>query len=226
VIAFCRVRRYVDRQPERQVKGENPEFFRFRIHQASSSYGRDGNSMAHDLEEMHEHAHHGASDARLAPVTISMAILAVIAATVSLMGARIHAEEMLAETRATDQWAQYQAKVIRERIYQVFMDQLSAFALQDPAHVGDLKARYTSEIKRYQDESADIMKTANGTQAEVDRLDKRSNFFDLAEVLLESSLVICSITLLTNQRIYWFLGLLAGAIGFGIAIAGMLIRGG
>jgi hypothetical protein len=180
--------------------------------------------MAHDLEELHEHAEHGASDNRLAPVTVSMAVLAVIAATVSLMGARIHAEEVLAETRATDQWAQYQAKVIRERIYQVFVDQLGAFTLQDPAHAGDLKSKYSSEIKRYQQESLDIQNQANGTQAEVATLDKRSNYFDVAEVLLESSLVICSITLLTSQKIYWFCGLLAGAVGFCIAIVGMFVH--
>ena len=76
--------------------------------------------MSHDLEELHEHAEHGASDERLAPVTISMAILAVFVAVVALEGARLHADMVLAQTRAADQWAEYQAKVIREEATKYF----------------------------------------------------------------------------------------------------------
>ena len=49
----------------------------------------------------------------LAPVSLTMAILAVLVATVSLLGHRAHTEEILMQTRATDQWAYYQAKNMR-----------------------------------------------------------------------------------------------------------------
>jgi hypothetical protein len=55
-------------------------------------------------------------------------------------------------------------------------------------------------------------------------LDRRSNWFDFAAVLLESSLVICSITLLTEKRAYWYLGLVAGGSGLVVALAGLFIR--
>src|SRR5579862_8008503 len=145
--------------------------------------------MTADLEDLHERAEQGASDDRLAPVTVSMAILAVFVAMVSLMGGRIHADEMLAQTRATDQWAQYQAKVIRERSYEVFVDQLSVFAVQNPARAEEVKAKYEKEIDRYHGDMKEISAQATETQAEVSVLERRSNWFDVSEVLLEVALV-------------------------------------
>jgi hypothetical protein len=180
--------------------------------------------MAPDLEELHEHAEQGASDARFAPVTVSMAVLAVFVAVVSMMGGRIHADEMLAQTRATDQWAQYQAKVIRERSYEVFLDQLSVFAVQSPAHADEVKQKYSKEIDRYHSEMKDISTEATATENEVKILERKSNWYDIAEVLLDAGLVICSITMLTQKKFYWYLGLASGAAGIAIGVAGLFIR--
>jgi hypothetical protein len=173
---------------------------------ASASGSKRNNEMA-DLEELHEQAEHGASNARLAPVTVSMAILAVIVAAVSLMGERIHANEMICE-----------------RSYQVFLDQLSVFTLQNPAQVQAMKTKYSNEISRYTKETKDIQTQAYATEDLVKVLDRRSNWFDFSAVLLESSLVICSITLLTEKKAYWYLGLLIGASGICVAVAGLFIR--
>jgi hypothetical protein len=180
--------------------------------------------MAPDLEQLHDHAEYGAADDRFASVTLSMAILAVLVAVVSLMGGRIHAEEVLAQTKATDQWAQYQAKVIRERSYEVFVDELAVFALQSPSQADEMKAKYAKEIDRYNSETKDIQKQANATEDEVKILERRSNWFDFGEVLLEAGLVICSITLLTKKRTYWYVGLFSGAIGILLALTGLFIR--
>jgi hypothetical protein len=180
--------------------------------------------MAPDLEELHEHAEQGASDARFAPVTVSMAVLAVFVAVVSMMGGRVHADEMLAQTRETDQWAQYQAKVIRERSYEVFLDQLSVFALQSPGHADEIKQKYSKEIDRYHNEMKDISTQATATENEVKVLERKSNWYDIAEVLLDAGLVICSITMLTQKKLYWYLGLASGASGIAIGVAGLFIR--
>jgi hypothetical protein len=177
-----------------------------------------------DHEELRERAEQGASDAHLAPVSLSMAILAVFIASVSLMGERIHAEEVLDQTKEADQWAQYQAKVIRERSYEVFLDQLSVFSLQSQSQADAIKTKYQSEITRYTGETKDIQTQADATEATVAVLARRSNWFDFAQVLLESGLVICSITLLTQKRSYWYLGLAAAACGITVAVVGLFIR--
>ena len=39
-----------------------------------------------------------------------MAVLAVLVATVALLGHRTHIEQVIAQSKASDQWAYYQAK--------------------------------------------------------------------------------------------------------------------
>jgi len=177
-----------------------------------------------DIEEMHEHAAHGAADGRMAPVTLSMAVLAVLVAVVSLMGSRIHADEMLAQTRATDQWSEYQAQVIRERSYQVFLDQMSVFPVQDSSQAEQLKEKYSNEVNRYDGQTKAIQTQAYVTEADVKALEHRSNYFDFAEVLLEAGIVICSITLLTERRHYWYFGLFSAALGTVIAVIGLFVH--
>jgi hypothetical protein len=180
--------------------------------------------MADELQELRENAEHGAEHSDLALVTISMAILAVLVAATSLMGHRSHTDELLSQTRATDQWAQYQAKSIRERSYEVFLDQLSVFTVQNPSKSEQLKGKYQKEIDRYHDEMKEIQNQANETEADVKLIQRRADRFDLAEVLLESALVICSITLLTRKKVFWAFGLAIAAGGVVIGVTGFLIH--
>ena len=82
---------------------------------------------------MQEHAEHSAHDPSLLPVTFTMAVLAVVLAATTLLGHRAHTEELLFQSKATDQWAYYQAKNIREHTYELFLDLLSVSAVKDPA---------------------------------------------------------------------------------------------
>jgi hypothetical protein len=60
--------------------------------------------MAEEIHELHEHAEEAHRDSSLIPVTLSMAILAVVLAAISLLGHRAHTEELLLQNKATDQW--------------------------------------------------------------------------------------------------------------------------
>ena len=180
--------------------------------------------MPDELSELQENAEHGAHESSLAPVTVTMAILAVLVASISLLGHRAHTEEILLQTKSTDQWAFYQAKDIRRRSYETFLDQLSVFTLQSGDQAEKLKEKYQKEVDRYRDEQKDIMAEAKNAELEVGVQEKRADRFDLGEVLLEAALVICSITLLTRKRLYWGIGLLLGLTGVIIGASGLFIR--
>jgi hypothetical protein len=51
--------------------------------------------MSDELQELHENAEHARERPDLAPVTLTMAVLAVLVATVSLLGHRTHTEEII-----------------------------------------------------------------------------------------------------------------------------------
>ena len=63
---------------------------------------------AEELQELHEHAEHGAHHREMAPISLTMAFLAVAVAVVSLLGHRTHTEELMLQTQANDKWGYYQ----------------------------------------------------------------------------------------------------------------------
>jgi hypothetical protein len=180
--------------------------------------------MPEDVRELQENAEHGAHEPYLAPVTLTMAVFAVLVAATGLAGHRAHTEELLHQTKATDQWAYYQAKDIRRRNYELFIDELSVFTLQNSEQTQKIKEKYAKEIERYRDQEKDIQAEARSAENEVRVEERRADRFDLGEVMLEAALVICSITLLTRKRGFWQFGLVLGAAGLVIAASGLLIH--
>src|SRR6202161_3679226 len=180
--------------------------------------------MPDEIGELKEHAEEAAHEPGLAPVTLTMAILAVVIATVTLLGHRAHTEEVLLQTRAADQWAYYQAKEIRRRNYELFLDELSVFSLQDAKQVEAVREKYAKEVERYSEELKDIQAEAKKAEAEVKVEEARADRYDLGEVLLEAALGICSITLLTRKKIFWYLGILLGLAGIVTGIMGWMVH--
>ncbi len=180
--------------------------------------------MPEHMHELHKHAQEGAHEASLAPVTVTMAVLAVLVATVSLLGHRAHTYEVLLEAKASDQWAYYQAKDIRRHTYELFLDETSVFTVQDPSQVAKIKEKYAKEVERYNGQQKDIEADARKAEDDVVAQERRADRFDLGEVLLEAGLVICSITLLTHKKIFWFSGSLLAIAGVAIAVAGLFVH--
>lgn len=174
--------------------------------------------MAEEIHELHEHAEAGHHGAGMAPVSITMAILAVLVAVVSLLGHRAHGEELLSQNKASDAWAEYQAQSIRFHSYEQFLDQLSISDQKDPRLVGQLRTKYLAEVGHYRNRRSESSATARQFEDEVKLAAREANRLDLGEVCLEAALVIVSMTLLTRKRGYWVLG-------SALAIAGLIIAG-
>jgi len=180
--------------------------------------------MAEDIMELKEHAEHGSEEHNLAPVTLTMAILAVLVASVTLLGHRAHTEEVLLQSRANDQWSYYQGKDIRRHEDNLAIDAHTDFVLRDPALADSHKEAYAKEVERYSEEIKEIQVEAKKAQDEVKVEERRADRYDLGEVLLEAALVICSITLLTRKKIFWYLGILLGLAGIVTGIMGWMVH--
>ncbi|HSZ18843.1 MAG TPA: DUF4337 domain-containing protein [Candidatus Acidoferrum sp.] len=179
--------------------------------------------MPDELSELQENAEHGRENPSLAPISVTMAILAVCVAVVSLLGHRSHTEELLTQNRATDQWAYYQAKNIRLHNYDMGLDMLPLIEFKDKEQVGKIQGKYKAQVDRYTQEQAEIEKKAMDFEAESARAQRKADRFDLGEVFLEIALVISSLALLSRKHFYWFLGIISGLAGLSIAATGMLM---
>jgi Domain of unknown function (DUF4337) len=160
----------------------------------------------------------------LVPVSVTISILAVLVAAVTLLGHRAHTEELLLQSQATDQWAYYQAKNIRLHEMQSIADLLGALALQDKEKAATLREKYIKEVERYEGDKEDISEKAKELEKERDLLGRRADRFDGGEAFLEIGLVICSITLLTKRRAFWFGGMLIGLTGVVLALTGFFLH--
>jgi hypothetical protein len=153
-----------------------------------------------------------------------MAMLAVLVAVVSLLGHRAHTEEIVLQSKATDQWAFYQAKNMRRHVDDLFTDLTAVQATTDKPALDKLRAKYSEEASRYKDDQKDLESEARGLENEGLTEMKRADRYDLAEVFLEIGLVITSITLLSGRRFFWYMGILLGIIGLGVAATGFLVH--
>jgi len=175
--------------------------------------------MSDEVEELQEAAERAKERRELAPVSLTMAILAVLVATVTLLGHRAHTEEILLQTRATDQWSYYQAKNMRRNNLEALDDVLTALENTKQDRAEEVRKRFHQEIDKYRDQQKDIQTEARGLESEVQHSSRRADRFDLGEVFLEIALVVTSITLLTDNRRYWYLGMVFAAIGICSAIS-------
>ena len=180
----------------------------------------------HDIEGHGGHGGHSAhtDNPLVLPVSLTISILAVLVAVATLFGHRAHTEELLLQAQATDQWAYYQAKNIRLHEMQGMVDLLGIVTTSDKEKTELLREKYQKEVHRYESDKDEISEKAREQEKERDLLRHKADRFDAGEGILEIALVICSITLLTDKKAFWFAGMLVGAAGVIAALLGFLLH--
>ncbi len=178
----------------------------------------------HEAVELHEGHHEQGDHPLILPVSITISIMAVLVAGVALLGHRAHTEELLRQSQAADRWAQFQAKSVRLHETQGFSDVVNIVASLDKAKGEALREKYSKEVEHYESDKEDISKEAKDLEADRDLAGRRADRFDGGEALLEIGLVICSITLLTKRKGFWFGGMSIGAVGVVLAVTGFFLH--
>jgi Domain of unknown function (DUF4337) len=173
--------------------------------------------------ELPEH-HHGEESPFLVPVSVTISVLAVLVAGVTLLSHRSHTEELLRQSQAASKWTQYQGKSIRQYQTEITSDNLSVEALRDTEKGEALGKKYEGQVEHYKADKEDVTKEARDLEAERDLAGHRADRFDGGEALLEVGLVICSLTLLTKKRFFWLGGMIVAAGGVVMALTGFLLH--
>jgi hypothetical protein len=149
-------------------------------------------------------------------VAITTAIYAVMLAIAALGGNNAMKDMLLAQQQSSDQWAFYQAKVIREHEYRIQQKRLEVELAERGAGMAPearqqyeaLLAEFAAETKRYNTEKKDVEKDAKKLEHERDVNRQRDPYFDFAEVLLQIAIVMSSVSILSSSRLMYGLSLL------------------
>ncbi len=157
-------------------------------------------------------------------VSFIISVLAVLVATVTVLGHREHTEAVLMQARAVDQWNSYQAHKIRLQQVSVATDLLSLQPSANDAAVKAKLAEYKAHSGKWQTEVDEDSRKAQEFEAEVAAAEKKAAHYDLGEALLQIAVVLASITLLTRHQVYVAVALLLGLTGLGIAAAALAVH--
>lgn len=179
------------------------------------------------LEELKE----AQGDPFIRRVALTTAIMAVILAITALGGNNAMKEMLLAQQQSSDQWAFYQAKVIREHLYgsqkmRLELDLLERGETLKPEVKDQMRAllqKLTAEEQRFRTEKKDIEKEARKLEHERDVNRNKDPYFDYAEVLLQISIVLASIAILAHSRKMYYFALAAAVLGSVLCLNGYLL---
>jgi hypothetical protein len=168
-------------------------------------------------EELQEHAEH-AHDPFDKRVAASMAVIAAALAVVSVLGHFCTTEELMAQQKASDQWAYYQAKSIRRYESGFVADILAAVKAPDAAQ------KYKANVAKYENDGKEISEKATDFEHERDLRHHQALRLDIGEVFLEIAIVLASLAILSKRPFLWWGGLVSGLAGAVIALTTVWLR--
>lgn len=191
----------------------------------------------HEHLEHAEHAQHHAMDPFDKRVAMTMAVVAACLASVAVLSHREHNQTILEQaqastlhTKASDQWAFYQAKNIRQHEYNAMAALLGSLAKESVQEEAAKKTRedWVKQANKYRDK--DLKEIKGEAEHLADEAKKhenlshlshsKTNFFDGGHLFIDLALVICSIAILTKMRVFWYSGMGLCALGLVIAALG------
>jgi hypothetical protein len=164
-------------------------------------------------------------------VALVTAVFAVLLAITSLGGNNAMKEMLLAQQQSSDQWAFYQAKVIREHLYRgqrlrFEADLLERGNIMKPdvrEKVEAMLREVANEENRYGAEKKEIEDGAKKLEHERDVNRDRDPYFDYGEVLLQIAIVMASVSILSGSRPVFCFAIMAAGFGAFLSLNGFLL---
>jgi hypothetical protein len=177
-------------------------------------------------EELEEHR----AKAFTRRVALTTAIFAVLLAISSLGGSQAMKEMLLSQQQASDQWAFYQAKSIREHYYRGQKMRLELDLLERDSLKPEIRQRYqellqkmTAQEARYNKEKKEIKKEAERLEGVRDKYRRKDPYFEYAEVLQQIAIAMSAIAILAHSRAMVSFASVCATLGALMAANGFLM---
>ena len=156
-------------------------------------------------------------------VSLSMICLAVLAAIATQRGAGYSSATMkqlneatFNQAEASDQWAFYQAKGIKQSLYELERERASA---GNVAVEPKVIAGFTAKVERYENEKKDIMKIAKRLEEKRDVARTLATYaadcsreLGLAATFFQIAIALGGVCLVVKKRWLWYLSLATGLL--------------
>lgn len=175
---------------------------------------------AREHAEHAEHAAHGGGKL-VAWVSMTIAVLAVLSAVVGSLETLASGqaltqknEAVLAQSKASDSWAFYQAKSLKKHLYGIAADQGGPKADKYRKTAADNAA----DEEKIQDEAKALEKERDAHSKLAEEAEGRHHRLTVAATLLHMGIAISTIAIIASRRWPWLASLVLGAAGSAIAV--------
>ncbi|WP_378957050.1 DUF4337 domain-containing protein [Pelosinus sp. sgz500959] len=148
-------------------------------------------------------------------IAVTTLILAVCATLTAFKAAGYGNKMVLAQSQASDQWAYYQAKSIKETTIQAQRDMVELTMEQTgiTERYKEKIIQYDKEIARYKQEKNDITVEAKRLEGIRDASQGYNSNFGQALIFLQIGILLSSLASINKVTFYWYMGLAAGGTG-------------
>ena len=144
-------------------------------------------------------------------VSLMIVILAVATAIGSLKSAAFSSRAMLNQAQASDTWAFYQAKSIKQRLAE----------MEVRANPGAASAKAAADVIRYQKEEQELQTKANSFEQVRDAASRHGAPLGFAIASLQIAIALASVALITKRKILWGASTILGAVGIAYLFYGL-----
>ena len=140
---------------------------------------------ANEVSEFANQMRESGGEESLKSISLGISILAVLVAMVTVLGHRTHTEAVLMQSRAGDQWNEYQAKKIRMDNLSVTLDLLAIEPTADSSLLEAKRKEYEAHVEKWKDDLVEEQAKAREFEAEVGKAEAKASRYDLGEALLQ-----------------------------------------
>jgi hypothetical protein len=155
-------------------------------------------------------------------VSLTMVVIAVLAAVATLKGGGFSTrtlkemnEATFNQTQASDQWSYFEAKSIKQNLYEIELDHLNAAPSPDAAAVARMKAK----VDKYDKDKADITALAKKFEAARDAARQsatvsaeHSKAMGLSITFFQVAIALGAMCLIVKKKPLWIASLIFGAL--------------
>jgi hypothetical protein len=169
-------------------------------------------------------------------IGVYIGILAVILAVVTTGGGNAAKEATLRNLEASNLWSFFQAKNMRRTSFVLAAEELELSLSTNPGWPTEIRSVVEAKVKSYRDQIArltsekatnegldELFQRAKAIEAARDIALRKDPYFDYAQAMLQISIVLASIAIVSGGNLLLVPSFLIGALGVALGLNGFLL---
>lgn len=160
-------------------------------------------------------------------LALTTVVFAVCATLATFKGGGYSTQSIMNQSKASDNWAFFQAKAIKEDLYKMQVEKLEMDISSKDQKTAELYTdkinAYKSKIEKYEKEKEELKAKAEKFEDDRDLAQVHAKDFGMAVIFLQVTILLSTISSLMKKKYIWYIGLSTGLVGLVFFANGFLL---